>query len=61
MFPAPEVTRAEGKKNMKYFTVKYALKSIKNRIYSLTVRAIDEEDARRIAYAKIDNSLYEIV
>ena len=46
---------------MKYFTVKYALKSIKNRIYSLTVRAIDEEDARRIAYAKIDNSLYEIV
>ena len=46
---------------MKYFTVKYALKSNKNRIYSLTVKAVDENDARRIAYNKIDNRVYALI
>ncbi len=46
---------------MKSFEVKYRLKKCKRRVYSLVVRAVDERDAKRIAYNRIDNRFFEIV
>ncbi len=46
---------------MKYFTVKYALKSSKSRVFTLTVKAVDEKDAKRIAHNKIDNRVYVLI
>ncbi len=46
---------------MKLVTVKYALKGNKNSVYLLTVKAVDEKDARRVAYNKIDNRVYVLI
>ncbi len=46
---------------MKFFTVHYAYKSNHKFVYTLTINAIDEQDARRIAYNKIDNRIYEVL
>ncbi len=46
---------------MKSFEIKYKLKKYKRRVYSLVVRAVDEKDAKRIAYNRIDNRIFEIV
>lgn len=47
--------------DMRSFEVKYRLKKCNKRVYSLVVRAVDEKGAKRIAYNRIDNRIFEIV
>ena len=51
----------ERREDMKSFEVKYRLKKRKRRVYSLVVRAVDEKDAKRVAYNRIDNRIFDVV
>ena len=48
---------------MKYFDIKYIYKTHTThfRTFVITVRAVDEEDAKRIAYNKIDNRRFVLL
>lgn len=57
----PAGLRREKEGKMKYYTIWYAYKSNLKRVFSLNIKAVDEEDARRIAYNKIDNRIYVLI
>lgn len=46
---------------MKYYEISYRYKKLKKREFTIKVKAIDEKDAKRIAYNKIDNRVFEII
>lgn len=46
---------------MKDFEIHYYYKKTKHGDFIIRVRAVDEKDARRIAYNKIDNRVFELI
>lgn len=46
---------------MKYFEVHYRYRETHRGDFVLHIKAIDEKDARRLAYEKIDNRVFEII
>lgn len=46
---------------MKYFEVHYRYKATHHGNFILRIKAVDEKDAKRIAYNKIDNRVFEII
>ena len=45
---------------MRYFEVHYRYKNTHRGFFTITVKAVDEADARRIAYNRIDNRVFEL-
>lgn len=46
---------------MKYFEIHYRYKATHRGDFVLHIKAVDEKDARRLAYEKIDNRVFEII
>ena len=46
---------------MKYFEVHYRYKATHRGDFVLCIKAVDEKDAIRLAYEKIDNRVFKII
>lgn len=51
----------ERREDMKHFEVHYRYKATHRGDFVLLIKAVDEKDARRLAYEKIDNRVFEII